>query len=300
MVAFPLLLDTLYYVLDGRPTSFVLTYYSCLCWHSEIPTDAKATTLDPFRCYPTYELRSLPQDMPLEYRARIRALIPFVEPNLAVADLVYASTSKDALGASETTYVPVQNRPWEWTENLGEPAGTDMTKENMDSRSIHAAHHSTDQNVVVRNSASLSLDLFNARVIGKRAHLSDDLADAINEDARVDGTLRMLEDDLLSESIFRRDFRETRVDPSVADAKLSTRSAQDQDSLDSAGAAAGSDRHSSPRMGSPSSARSRGSMQPPSLPSGSGSRRASPATTLGSTSQPHPQSGLSKLAGSSV
>jgi mediator of RNA polymerase II transcription subunit 12, fungi type len=228
--------------------------------------------------------------MPPEYRMRLRALIPYLEPNLAVADLAYASTSEDASGASETSYIPVQNKPWEWTENLGELSGAETTKES----------NASGQQSAVRNAASLSLDLFNARVIGKRAHLSEDTV----EDPRIDGALRMFQDDLLTESVFRRDFRETRVDPSVIDAKI-TIARNSHDHVDSvsnvtAVGGSGSEHHPSSRVGSPSgSVRSRGSMQPPSISSGSGSRRSSPATTHGSVSQ-HVHSALNKLAGSSA
>ena len=96
-------------------------------WHHnspEIPVDPNVTTTDPYRYYPSYELRLLPADMPVEYRSRVRALMPYVEPNLAVADLAYVS--KDSSGTiltSEGSVIPVQNKPWEWSEYLGDLSG---------------------------------------------------------------------------------------------------------------------------------------------------------------------------------
>lgn len=295
IVAFPLLLDTLYYLLDGVCILHRTRHDPSLKFLvSEIPVDPKATVFNPFNCYPTYELRSLPSDMPLEYRARMRSLLPYVEPNPVVADLVYAP--KDTLGTSfnstsgpsssstsDASLMPVQNRPWEWTENLGDISPADVAKENLDTRtqpSIYTADHQP----VVRNAASLSLDLFGARVIGK--YISPDT------DAQVEGNLRMLQDDLLAESVFKRDFRESRVDPAVVDAKLGvvTRGAEP----DEGSVPAGSDRQPSSRIASPvGSVRSRGSMQPPSLPSGS--RRTSPVS-----GQALGHSGLSKVSGSSA
>lgn len=249
--------------------------------------------MDPFRCYPTYELRNLPSDMPLEYRSRVRVLIPYVEPNLSVADLVYVS--KDSSGSvppSEPSVAPVQNRPWEWTEHLGDISLADNAKENVDTRAHHPSHNSADPQAAIRNSSSLPLDLFAARVIGN-GHIS-----APFEDAKVEGNLRMLQDDALAESVFRRDFREARVDPAVVDAKLSAASRTGDQDVDAANAVATSafDGRSSSRMASPSgSTRSRGSIQPSAA---SGSRRASPATTHGSQQLSH--SGPSKLAGSSA
>ncbi|TFY51580.1 hypothetical protein EVJ58_g10491, partial [Rhodofomes roseus] len=72
-VAFPLLFDTLLYLLD------------------ETPVDPKSATFDPFRNYPEIELCHLPAGTPPEYRARIRTLLPYVALNPAVADLAYAT-----------------------------------------------------------------------------------------------------------------------------------------------------------------------------------------------------------------
>lgn len=230
--------------------------------------------------------------MPLEFRARIRTLLPYVAPNHTIADLVYAH--RDTNGStSEASVVPVQNKPWEWTEYLGEASGTDAAKENLDTRSHAGGQYSAEQQLLIRNSGSLPLELFNASVIGKLVQVGED---GVPEDFRVEGNLRMLQDGFFTESVFQRDFRETRIDPAVLDAKLAVAKSTDQDGdgATNTAAASGSERRSSSRIASPvGSVRSRGSMQPPSAPSGS--RRTSPATTAH-----HAHSSLSKVSGSSA
>ncbi|KAI0691546.1 hypothetical protein C8Q76DRAFT_803091 [Earliella scabrosa] len=206
MLAFPLLLDTLCYTLDA----------------SEMPVDSRTTApFDPFRNYPEFNLSDLPADMPPEYKARMRTLLPYVALNPAVDALVY--TTRDVCGSLVAT-VPVQNRPWEWTEYIGEnPPGPGEPARDRD-RTLDDRPH-------VRNAAALSLDLFDARVTGDRvipplvppavstaqagagggtASLSEDV------DMMAEENLRALQDDLYAEGAFRRDWRETRI--SVEDA----------------------------------------------------------------------------------
>ncbi|RDX50110.1 hypothetical protein OH76DRAFT_1402976 [Lentinus brumalis] len=188
MLAFPLLLDTLCFTLD------------------EIPADAKATApYDPFRNYPEFNLSDLPSDMPPEYKTRMRTLLPYVALNPAVEDLVY--TTRDISGAIIST-VPVQNRPWEWTEYLGEnPAGEPARG---DDRSPDGRPH-------VKNSAALSLELFEARVTGDRiippiVPAGPGLGSGIGtDDMMAEENLRSFQDDVYAEGAFSRDWRETRI-----------------------------------------------------------------------------------------
>lgn len=211
--------------------------------YPELPSDPKVATFDPFQCYPQVELQNLPTDMPAEYRQTIRSLLPFVSPNLAVADLVY--TSKDSNGTE--SLLPVQNRPWEWTEYLGEPAELDVKDDHP-----------------IKNSASLSLELFAARATGERVLQ----ASSMNPDDRVDANLRALQDENLGESIFKRDWRETRIVPERAlsgpaqDEHFSSGTSAPPTRVASDGRPSSSQ---SSRMASPvSSVRSRGSVQPTS------------------------------------
>ena len=142
-VAFPLLFDTLLYLLD------------------ETPADPKSTTFDPFRNYPEFELSQLPAGTPQEYRTRLRTLLPFVALNPSVAGLAYAT--RDASGTLTITQ-PVQNRPWEWTEYLG-----DVPPGEVNPRADEPAGTRIEERASVRNSASITLELFGAVERDRRA-----------------------------------------------------------------------------------------------------------------------------------
>ncbi|KAH9945672.1 hypothetical protein B0H21DRAFT_744154 [Amylocystis lapponica] len=190
---------------------------------------------------PVFELSDLPPDMPPEFRTRLRTLLPYVAPNVAVSDLAY--TTRDS-----SCPQPVQNRPWEWTEHLGDaPAGID------------------EQHASPRNTTSLALELVGARATG------DALVHMRGPSAR-----RTCQDDFGGESVFARDWRETRVRP-PADRAGTPRAARED-----------SPAPGPPRAGtvSPvSSVRTRaGSARTHSAPSSAGSLRPSPA---------HPPSRLS-------
>lgn len=90
----------------------------------------------------------------------------------------------------------VLNRPWEWIENLGDHSIPDP-KSNETGKAAALA---------LKNSASISLDLFNARATG------DGVVAVIGDDPRIEANIRSFEDGLSSESIFKRDWRETRAE----------------------------------------------------------------------------------------
>jgi mediator of RNA polymerase II transcription subunit 12 len=197
-VAYFLLVDTLYYLLDGElilsPTS-ALSYLTSL---AEIPSDTKTTTFDPFRNYPQIPLSELSPDMPLENREQLRSLLPWPRPNPIVSNLVNAyrdPSGKLAYGA------PVLNRPWEWIENLGEPSVVDPKEGDRD----REEKERRKTKYLVKNTGSLSLDTFGARVTGDGVIWR-------GEDGRVEGNIRSFEDGLSADSIFKRDWRETRVE----------------------------------------------------------------------------------------
>jgi len=133
--------------------------------------------MDIIRNYPQIHLAELPVDMPAEYRQQLRSLLPYPPPHEAVADLVYAS-----LDASGHTIpgAPVMNRPWEWVESLGDNATGDAPAEGG-----------------VRNNTSLSLELFAARATG--------------DSVRSEKNPRGFHDALSGESVFARDWAETRI-----------------------------------------------------------------------------------------
>ena len=165
----------------------------------EIPPDAKLVAYDPFQNYPKTSSSDLPIDMPSEYRSQLGYLLPHSIPNTAVADLM--SAYRDATGALVHSG-PLVNRPWEWVENLGEPATLDPKEEAKE----REEKERLKTRYLVKNSGSLSLDAFLARVTGDGVISGYD-------DPREDSNVRSFDDGLSAESVFKRDWRETRVYP---------------------------------------------------------------------------------------
>ena len=103
---------------------------------------------------------------------------------------------------------PVQNQPWEWVENLGEPAVEEDANRWWEGP--------------FKNASSLSLELFAARRTGD--HIPRPIrntttttttkrdSDHERDDMRLEGDLRSFEDGLSAESIYRRDWHETRLE----------------------------------------------------------------------------------------
>ena len=144
---------------------------------AELATDSKANPTDAFRNYPQIHLAALPADMPTEYRQQLRCLLPYPPPHEGVADLVYASFDPSGQTVPGQT---VMNRPWDWVECLGDNAPGDAPTEGG-----------------IRNNASLSLELFAARATG--------------DTVRSEKNPRGFHDALGSESVFARDWAETRI-----------------------------------------------------------------------------------------
>ncbi|CAK5281407.1 unnamed protein product [Mycena citricolor] len=168
--AYSLLIDTLYYLLD------------------ELAQNAKPSdAFDPF-CYSPHVLPSdIPPDFPRQYRNQIQALLRHLAPTAIVSHL--ATAYPDASGALVPD-APVMNRPWEWTEHIGEPPAED------------------EGHPAVKNSGSLSLEFFGAHITGDRI--------TTEHDPRIQANLRTFEDSLSVDSVFMRDFRESRVEPDPA------------------------------------------------------------------------------------
>jgi len=144
---------------------------------TELTTDAKSNSADIFRNYPQIPLAELPADMPAEYRQQLRCLLPYPPPHDVVADLVYSSI--DASGQIHPG-PPVMNQPWDWVESLGDNASSDAP---------------TDRTIL--NNTSISLERFAARATG--------------DIVRSEKTARGFHDALGGESVFSRDWAETRI-----------------------------------------------------------------------------------------
>jgi mediator of RNA polymerase II transcription subunit 12 len=166
------------YLIDGELTP-VLPSFLITTFVTELATDAKANSADIFRNYPQIPIAELPADMPAEYRQQLRCLLPYPPPHEGVADLVYASI--DASGQT-LPGPPVMNQPWDWVESLGDTGVGDGAP---------------PAERAISNNASLSLERFAARATG--------------DTVRSERTPRGFHDALGGESVFARDWAETRI-----------------------------------------------------------------------------------------
>ncbi|KAF7301177.1 Med12 domain-containing protein [Mycena indigotica] len=170
--AYSLLIDTLYYLLDEL-----------------VHNSRTSATFDPFAHAPHVLPSDIPADFPREYRNQVQALLRHLPPPALVSQL--ATSLRDSSGGF--THSPVHNRPWEWIENLGEPnpVGDDKPQS-------------------VRNSGSVSLELFAARLTG------DVILQHADGDTRHMNNMRSFQDGLSTESVLKRDWSETRMEPDAA------------------------------------------------------------------------------------
>lgn len=166
-----------------------------------MPCDWKAIPYDPFRNYPDTPVSDLPFDLPVEYRKQLISLLPHLPATASVSNLV--NSHRDMSG-NMVHGMPVVNRPWEWIENLGDPVVSDPKDEGRE----REEKHRSGAKYLVKNSGSLSLDTFGAHMTGDGV-----LRDLEQEDdSTSEANLRAFEDGLSAENIFKRDWRETRVE----------------------------------------------------------------------------------------
>lgn len=168
----------------------------------EIPQPAKPLSFDPFRHYPRTPVSELPTDLPLEYRRQILSLLSFLSTNSA-SNLV--NSHLDSAGTLVFDH-PVVNRPWEWIENLGEPSSVDgATTKDEDRDRDEKVRLKT--RYLVKNSGSLSLELFGAKMTG------DGVVEKTAREYDIQAeNIRAFEDGLSTEGILVRDWRESRID----------------------------------------------------------------------------------------
>ncbi|KAG6821035.1 hypothetical protein H0H93_007925 [Arthromyces matolae] len=182
-ILYPLILDTIYYLYD------------------EMPLDSKATPYDPFCPYLDATLADLLAALPREHHKQLSSLLPLLPDTSAVANLV--NSQRDASG-NMIYGAPVVNRSWEWIENLGEPTILDANEEDRD----RGEKERFESRYAVKNSSSLSLEVFGARFTGDGVLRNSNT----DQDYRRLGKLRGFGDGLSAENLFNRDWRETRVD----------------------------------------------------------------------------------------
>ncbi|KAF9268799.1 hypothetical protein L218DRAFT_984144 [Marasmius fiardii PR-910] len=175
-ISFPLLIDTLYYLLD------------------EIPLDSKLGSFDPFRAYPDIPLSQLPPDIPTDYLYQLQSLLqnfPEVESIENLNNAHKDASGRLVIGSS------VVNRPWEWIENLGETPSSGATD---------GEHGYLKGKQPVKNTGSLSLLTFGARTTGYTI-----MPRTVTE-PRIQSNLRTFEDGLSFEGLFIRDWRDSRLE----------------------------------------------------------------------------------------
>lgn len=161
-----------------------------------VPADIKGV-FDPFRFYPTGPISNLPSDLSPRRKAHVLSLLPDLSPCPAVRDL--SVSHRDQAGRLIIDG-PVKNRPWEWIENLGEQAPPEVDGV------------FTKPSSVVKNSGSLSLENFAAQMTGEAIiHPPTD-----EKEGQITSNIRTFEDRVSADSLFSRDWRETRVDLNVS------------------------------------------------------------------------------------
>nr|GAT57732.1 predicted protein [Mycena chlorophos] len=165
--AYSLLIDTLYYLID------------------ELTQNSKTATSDPFAHSPHVLPTDIPADFPREFRNQVQALLRHLPPPAIVSQL---STAHRDVNGVLVPDAPVQNRPWDWIENLGEPIVNDEQRP-----------------LALKNSGSVSLEYFSARMTG------DSILDPAEDDQRTQANMRSFQDGLSTESVLKRDWRETRM-----------------------------------------------------------------------------------------
>ena len=224
-----------------------------------MPHDSKS--FDPFRHYPNLSVTDLPVELPFEYRNQISTLLAQCPPKSVVTNLV--NTHHDAQG-NEIFGSSVTNRPWEWIENLGESSIPDVKEDEREKDRFKSKY-------LVKNSGSISLDYFGARLTGDG--IKHDMATDI--DSRTASSIRSFEDGC-SEHLFIRDWRESRLEWDIEASPETLFGLRELDP-DASGISDGLTTAQGQRTSPPSSVVSRGSTQGTAS---SSMRQQSPSHTI--------------------
>lgn len=203
VVAFQLLLDTIFYLLDGRNIIFFLLSALWLSPDLDFSIEQKQNP-DPYAHYPSPEQLALSSEAPIEHMNALKSLEQLRPAYPFTTDLVYASRN-----AGELTHMsPVQMRPWEWLEGLGDNQPVDI-KDREGAVSVTRG--------AIRNNTSLPLELFEAKVLGESSRHSeaDDASGFVQSQG--DNLKALFENDIASESIFERSWRESRTRSDLVD-----------------------------------------------------------------------------------
>ena len=133
--------------------------------------------------------------MTREHREVLRTLAHLVPDCPYTKGLVYAFRDTDGNLHHGS---PVQMRPWEWLETLGDH----LPVENKDA-------HFGDHTTALRNNTSLPLEMFEAKALGESSRLPG--GKFAPDQPQADSLKTLFENDLISESICERAWRESRT-----------------------------------------------------------------------------------------
>ncbi|KAG8882040.1 RNA polymerase II mediator complex subunit [Tulasnella sp. 332] len=156
----------------------------------EIPKDIKSPDIDLTRQIPGIKPELLSIRISIKDREALKHLLPFVSVDQLTTNLVHFTENEGAEEGQVQLGTRVQSRPWEWLDYMEEPHGASYTE--------------GDDLPRIRNDASISLECFQAHVLA-----GDQPTEASEAD---DETMkRYTKDHLYMETMYERDWKETRV-----------------------------------------------------------------------------------------
>ncbi|KAG9004810.1 RNA polymerase II mediator complex subunit [Tulasnella sp. JGI-2019a] len=155
----------------------------------EVPKDIKTPDIDLMRQVPGIKPQSLPTRISIEDRETLKHLLGFVFEDPLAVNLVQFMETDGGEDGQVQLGAKVQSRPWEWLDHLEEP---------------RAASSAEDEIMRIRNDTSISLEHFQARVVtnDQRIEASDGAGETMK---------RYTKDRLYMETMYERDWKETRV-----------------------------------------------------------------------------------------
>lgn len=158
---------------------------------------------DLFLHCPIVDTARLRSSMPAPYLELVETLLKHIPRNVLTDDLVYMS--RDFNGDIQYG-AAVQMRPWEWMEFLGDPTLADAkeSERDADGKGSFGVKHE------VRNNTSIPLEMFGTRPtaegVRQIASMDENPLSGPSEHLR-----SVFEDDLASESVYERHWRESRT-----------------------------------------------------------------------------------------
>lgn len=168
----------------------------------EFPPDIRHPP-DPFLHCPSIDSSRLGVNMLNSYRNLVITLLKHTPRNALTDDLIYIG--RDTNG--EIQYgPPVQMRPWEWMEFLGEVCPPDC--KDVVAGAEGKTHFGIKREM--RNNTSIPLEMLGARMTGESVRQLSTASDGQPLDL-CESLRSVFEDDLASESIYERHWREGRI-----------------------------------------------------------------------------------------